>query len=276
MGYETYQLDVERAEKAPAARNDILAKRFGLPMEGYTYYFTYEETLPHRKRDFWQLPCSLGGDLSQGDDFCAFTFLFPLSNGAFGVKTRNYITQRTLMKLQPAMRLKYEEFIKEGSLIVMEGTVLDMITYSIELHDMLIDFMQHGFGVKSVDDYVRLRYAYGKDDRENFSKYRFMMQNFKNRVDQLAALITNNVRAANTIYPTNLHECEMRRDYQNTAIVNCEQLLKELQRIAEIFEVDLNLYSPYVKAIDREIGLIKKWRQRDKKMESYFRCKGDV
>ena len=150
----------------------------------------------------------------------------------------------------------------------------EAITYSIELHDMLIDFMQHGFGVKSVDDYVRLRYAYGKDDRENFSKYRFMMQNFKNRVDQLAALITNNVRAANTIYPTNLHECEMRRDYQNTAIVNCEQLLKELQRIAEIFEVDLNLYSPYVKAIDREIGLIKKWRQRDKKMESYFRCKG--
>lgn len=125
VSYETYQLDVERAEKAPAARNDILAKRFGLPMEGYTYYFTYEETLPHRKRDFWQLPCSLGGDLSQGDDFCAFTFLFPLSNGAFGVKTRNYITQRTLMKLQPAMRLKYEEFIKEGSLIVMEGTVLD-------------------------------------------------------------------------------------------------------------------------------------------------------
>lgn len=152
----------------------------------------------------------------------------------------------------------------------------EAITYSIELHDMLIDFMQHGFGVKSVDDYVRLRYAYGKDDRENFSKYRFMMQNFKNRVDQLAALITNNVRAANTIYPTNLHECEMRRDYQNTAIVNCEQLLKELQQIAEIFEVDLNLYSPYVKAIDREIGLIKKWRQRDKKMESYFRCKGDV
>ena len=152
----------------------------------------------------------------------------------------------------------------------------EAITYSIELHDMLIDFMQHGFGVKSVDDYVRLRYAYGKDDRENFSKYRFMMQNFKNRVDQLAALITSNVRAANTIYPTNLHECEKRRDYQNTAIVNCEQLLKELQRIAEIFEVDLNLYSPYVKAIDREIGLIKKWRQRDKKMESYFRRKGDV
>lgn len=139
VSYETYQLDVERAEKAPAARNDILAKRFGLPMEGYTYYFTYEETLPHRKRDFWQLPCSLGGDLSQGDDFCAFTFLFPLSNGAFGVKTRNYITQRTLMKLQPAMRLKYEEFIKEGSLIVMEGTVLDMMEVYEDLDNHIIE-----------------------------------------------------------------------------------------------------------------------------------------
>lgn len=139
VSYETYQLDVERAEKAPAARNDILAKRFGLPMEGYTYYFTYEETLPHRKRDFWQLPCSLGGDLSQGDDFCAFTFLFPLSNGAFGVKTRNYITQRTLMKLQPAMRLKYEEFIKEGSLIVMEGTVLDMMDVYEDLDNYIIE-----------------------------------------------------------------------------------------------------------------------------------------
>ena len=139
VSYETYQLDVERAEKAPAARNDILAKRFGLPMEGYTYYFTYEETLPHRKRDFWQLPCSLGGDLSQGDDFCAFTFLFPLSNGAFGVKTRNYITQRTLMKLQPAMRLKYEEFIKEGSLIVMEGTVLDMMEVYEDLDNYIIE-----------------------------------------------------------------------------------------------------------------------------------------
>lgn len=125
--YETYQLDVERAEKAPATRNDILAKRFGIPMEGYTYYFTYEETLPHRKRDYWSMPCSLGADLSQGDDFCAFTFLFPLSHGAFGVKTRNYITELTLKKLPSAMRFKYEEFIKEGSLIVMSGTVLDMM-----------------------------------------------------------------------------------------------------------------------------------------------------
>ena len=124
--YETYQLDVERAEKAPASRNDILAKRFGIPMEGYTYFFTYEETIPHRKRDFWEMPCSLGADLSQGDDFCAFTFLFPLRNG-FGVKTRSYITSLTLMKLPGAMRHKYDEFIREGSLHVLEGTVLDMM-----------------------------------------------------------------------------------------------------------------------------------------------------
>ena len=125
--YETYQLDVERAEKAPASRNDILAKRFGIPMEGYTYFFTYEETLPQRrKRDYWKMPCSLGADLSQGDDFCAFTFLFPLRNGCFGVKTRSYITSLTLMKLPGAMRRKYDEFINEGSLIVLEGTVLDM------------------------------------------------------------------------------------------------------------------------------------------------------
>src|SRR5574344_824436 len=127
VSYETYQLDVERAEKAPAARNDILAKRFGIPMEGYTYYFTYEETLPHRKRDYWKMPCSLGADLSQGDDFCAFTFLFPLSNGAYGIKTRNYISSSTLMKLPGAMRIKYDQFMKEGSLIVLEGTVLDMM-----------------------------------------------------------------------------------------------------------------------------------------------------
>ena len=125
--YETYQEEVERAEQAPASRNDILAKRFGIPMEGYTYYFTYEETLPHRKREYWQMPCSLGGDLSQGDDFCAFTFLFPLRNGCFGVKTRNYITSLTLMKLPAAMRLKYDQFINEGSLIVLDGTVLDMM-----------------------------------------------------------------------------------------------------------------------------------------------------
>lgn len=126
VSYETYQLDVERAEKAPAARNDILAKRFGIPMEGYTYYFTYEDTLTHRPRDFWQMTCAMGIDLSQGDDFCAFTFLFPLQNGCFGVKTRNYITSRTLNKLSASMRAKYEEFMREGSLIVMEGTVLDM------------------------------------------------------------------------------------------------------------------------------------------------------
>ena len=125
--YDTYQLDVERAEKAPATRNDILAKRFGLPMEGYTYFFTYEETLPHRHRDYWGMPCALGGDLSQGDDFCAFTFMFPLPRGEFGIKTRNYITELTLNKLPSAMRFKYEQFIKEGSLIVMPGTVLNMM-----------------------------------------------------------------------------------------------------------------------------------------------------
>ena len=139
VSYETYQLDVERAEKAPATRNDILAKRFGIPMEGYTYFFTYEETLPHRKRDYWQLPCALGADLSQGDDFCAFTFLFPLSGGAFGIKTRNYITERTLMKLQPAMRVKYDQFIKEGSLMVMPGTVLDMMQVYEDLDNHIID-----------------------------------------------------------------------------------------------------------------------------------------
>lgn len=124
--YETYQLDVERAEKAPAARNDILAKRFGIPLEGYTYFFTYEETKPHRKRKFWNLPCALGADLSQGDDFCSFTFLFPLSGERFGVKTRNYISSYTMMKLPMALRLKYEEFMREGSLIVLEGTTLDL------------------------------------------------------------------------------------------------------------------------------------------------------
>lgn len=125
--YDTYHLDVERAEKAPASRNDILAKRFGIPMEGYTYFFTYEETLPHRARECWGMPCSLGADLSQGDDFCAFTFMFPFQNYSFGVKTRSYITSLTLMKLPGAMRLKYDEFIREGSLHIMEGTVLDMM-----------------------------------------------------------------------------------------------------------------------------------------------------
>ena len=137
--YETYQLDVERAEKAPATRNDILAKRFGIPMEGYTYFFTYDETLPHRKRDFWQMPCSLGADLSQGDDFCAFTFLFPLRDGSFGVKTRNYITSKTLHKLPGAMRLKYDEFMEEGSLIVLDGTVLDMTEVYDDLDNHIIE-----------------------------------------------------------------------------------------------------------------------------------------
>jgi len=139
VSYETYQLDVERAENVPAVRNDILAKRFGIPMEGYTYYFTYEETLTHKKRDFWQMPCALGADLSQGDDFCAFTFLFPLSNGAFGVKTRNYITSRTLSKLPIAMRMKYEEFMQEGSLMVLEGTVLDTMQVYEDLDQHIIE-----------------------------------------------------------------------------------------------------------------------------------------
>ena len=126
VSYETYQLDVERAEKAPATRNDILAKRFGIPMEGYTYFFTYEETIPHRQTNFWQMPCAMGADLSQGDDFCAFTFMFPLSRDRFGVKTRDYITSLTLDKLPLAMRQKYDEFIQEGSLVIMEGAVLDL------------------------------------------------------------------------------------------------------------------------------------------------------
>ena len=137
--YETYQLDVERAENAPASRNDILAKRFGIPMEGYTYFFTYEETLPHRKRSFWSLPCSMGADLSRGDDFCAFTFLFPLANGDFGVKTRCYITSLTLMKLPGAMRTKYEEFLDEGSLIVLDGNILDMMEVYEDLDAHIID-----------------------------------------------------------------------------------------------------------------------------------------
>lgn len=127
VSYETYQVEVERAEKVPSARNDILAKRFGIPMEGYTFYFPYEETLPHRKREYWRMPCSMGCDLSMGDDFCSFTFLFPLSRDAFGIKTRNYITSLTMAKLPIALRQKYEEFIEEGSLVILEGTVLDMM-----------------------------------------------------------------------------------------------------------------------------------------------------
>ena len=137
--YETYQAAVEKAEKVPSQRNDILAKRFGIPMEGYTYFFTYEETLKHRKREYWGMPCSLGVDLSQGDDFCAFTFLFPLKAGAFGIKTRNYISERTLMKLPLAMRAKYDQFISEGSLIVMEGTVLDMMAVYDDVDNHIIE-----------------------------------------------------------------------------------------------------------------------------------------
>ena len=139
VSYEAYALDVERAEKAPASRNDILAKRFGIPMEGYTYFFTYEETLPHRPVEFWRLPCALGADLSQGDDFTAFTFLFPLSDGSFGVKTRSYVTSLTMMKLPPAMRMKYDEFLEEGSLHVLEGTVLDMMEVYEDLDKYIID-----------------------------------------------------------------------------------------------------------------------------------------
>lgn len=138
VSYETYQRDVDRAENAPAARNDILAKRFGIPLEGYTYYFTYQETIPHRKRKFWQMPCALGCDLSQGDDFCAFTFLFPLRDGSFGVKTRNYISELTLMKLPAAMRIKYDQFMAEGSLVVLEGATLDTLQVYEDLDDHII------------------------------------------------------------------------------------------------------------------------------------------
>ena len=156
--YETYQLDVERAEKAPATRNDILAKRFGIPMEGYTYYFTYEETLPHRKREYWSMPCAVGADLSQGDDFCSFTFLFPLRNGAFGVKTRNYITELTLNKLPLAMRQKYDGFMKEGSLIVMPGNILDMMQVYEDLDDYIAsreyDVRAFGFDPYNAREFV--------------------------------------------------------------------------------------------------------------------------
>jgi phage terminase large subunit-like protein len=156
--YETYQLDVDRAEKVPAARNDILAKRFGIPAEGYTYYFTYEETELHDKREYWKMPCSLGADLSQGDDFCSFTFLFPLARGDFGIKTRNYITHTTLMKLPAAMRYKYDQFMKEGSLVVLEGTVLDMMEVYEDLDEFIIkneyDVMCLGFDPYNAREFV--------------------------------------------------------------------------------------------------------------------------
>ena len=158
VSYDTYSLDVDRAEKAPAARNDILAKRFGIPMEGYTYFFTYEETLPHRRRDYWQMPCSMGADLSQGDDFCSFTFMFPLPDGRFGIKTRNYITSLTLMKLPAAMRIKYDDFLKEGSLVVLEGTVLDMMQVYEDLDNHIAetgyDVRCFGFDPYNAKDFV--------------------------------------------------------------------------------------------------------------------------
>ena len=158
VSYETYQQDVERAEKAPAARNGILAKRFGIPMEGYTYYFTYEETIPHRKRDYWQMPCSLGGDLSQGDDFCAFAFMFPLGNELFGIKTRNYISSSTLMKLPAAMRIKYDQFMMEGSLIVLDGTTLDMMEVYEDLDNHInecgYDVRSFGFDPYNAKEFV--------------------------------------------------------------------------------------------------------------------------
>ena len=163
--HEVYHLDVERAEKAPAARNDILAKRFGIPMEGYTYYFTYEETLPHRKRDFWKMPCSLGADLSQGNDFCSFSFLFPLPNGCFGIKTRNYIASTTLMKLPSAMRIKYDEFMKEGSLVVLDGTILDMMDVYDDLDQHIIEC---GYDVRCIGfDPYNAREFIERWEREN-------------------------------------------------------------------------------------------------------------
>jgi phage terminase large subunit-like protein len=156
--YEDYQLEVERAEHNPTQRNDTLAKRFGIPMEGYTYFFTYEETLPHRRREYWGLPCALGADLSKGDDFCAFTFIFPMPRGDFGVKTRAYITQRTLEKLPQAMRIKYDDFLQEGSLMVMEGTVLDMIEVYEDLdkhiEDCKYDVVCLGFDPYYAKDFV--------------------------------------------------------------------------------------------------------------------------
>ena len=165
VSYETYQLDVERAENNPSARNDIIAKRFGIPMEGYTYFFTYEETLPHRRREYWQLPCAMGGDMSQGDDFCSFTFLFPLANECFGIKTRNYISELTLKKLPLAMRAKYEEFIKEGSLIVMPGNILDMMDVYDDLDNYI---MEVGYDVRSFgyDPYNALAFV-ERWEREN-------------------------------------------------------------------------------------------------------------
>ena len=146
----------------------------------------------------------------------------------------------------------------------------EAITYSVELKNLLIELMQRGFGVKDINAVARRRYVFGKDDIENPAKYIYLIQNFKNRIDKTSSLMTNNIRAANSIYPTSLDECKQRRSYQNIAIANCEQLISELQQIVEIFEVDINIYGKYIKAIDREIGLIKKWRQRDNKTKAYL------
>ena len=163
--YEAYQLDVERMEAAPSTRNDILAKRFGIPMEGYTYFFTYEETIPHRHRDFWQMSCAMGCDLSQGDDFCAFTFLFPLQNGKFGIKTRSYITERTMMNLAPSKRQEYEKFLAEGSLIVMPGTVLDMPDVYDDLDKYI---MENEYDVETVGyDPYNAKYFIERWEKEN-------------------------------------------------------------------------------------------------------------
>ena len=169
VSYETYQLEKERAERAPAARNDILAKRFNIPMEGSTYFFTYEETLPHRKREFWQMPCALGADLSQGDDFCAFTYLFPLGRGSFGVKTRCYITELTFMRLTPAMRQEYQKFLNEGSLVIMPGAVLDMMAVyeDVDMHNSKCEYDIRAFGYdpynarEFVERYVRENGPFG-------------------------------------------------------------------------------------------------------------------
>lgn len=167
VSYETYQLDVERAENAPQARNDTLAKRFGIPMEGYTYFFTYKETLPHRKKDYWQMPCALGADLSQGDDFCAFTFLFPLKNGCFGIKTRSYISSNTLEKLPTAMRQKYDDFMKEGSLIVLDGIVLNMMSVYEDLDDYIVskdyDVLCFGYDPYNAQEFVE---RWGRENGE--------------------------------------------------------------------------------------------------------------
>lgn len=148
------------------------------------------------------------------------------------------------------------------------------ITYSTELHDMLIELMQRNFGVKDLDKFVRMQYAHGKEPTENYAKYNYLMQNFKERIDQQASLLTSNVRAANSIYPRNVKEFERRRDFQNAALINCEILIKELQRVIEIFYVDINIYKRYSNAIDREIDLIKRWRQRDNRLKSYVEIKG--